>query len=587
MKKALFVIAAMTLASAASAAPFVWPAKWSADPASAAKTGGELRQSVISEYKTFNPFTTTENGNIPDLMAASTSGLFTQSPEDGSFLPYMADGPAKVSNGNKTFVVNIRQGMKFSDGQEITADDWITTAKIIKDEAVGSNSRDNWFLSDKEVKVKKLGKYQLQFDFPNTTSKSYVYMSYTPWPDHIFAPVYAKSGAEGIKKMWTLNTDPKQIVSPGAWVLSTYRTGERAILSKNPYWGEWNKDSAGKALPYLNSLSFAIVKDVNAQLAALLAGQLDLFTPSTADQLAQIKKAIDAGNLKANLIANIGPQASSQWIVFNWNLSSNPGKQALFRDVRFRRAMSMLADRDSMVKLAYGGFATPTYGSVYPLFTNFIPANTPKYEYNLAQAQKLLAEIGYAKKNSDGYLVNKSGKVLEFNMVTNAGNNQREQLMRIFADTAKKAGVKVNAQPVDFNVLVNQLTSKGADRPFDSILLGLAGGDNIWPFGQNVVPCGTNLHSYNTSGKCLTAQENLMSKLYYQGDAELDQAKRQQIGAQLLKVQSELQPTVYLVGPNYHVAYLDRVGGLYPRPLINAYNLSRAGGISPVLTYIK
>ena len=149
----------------------------------------------------------------------------------------------------------------------------------------------------------------------------------------------------------------------------------------------------------------------------------------------------------------------------------------------------------------------------------------------------------------------------------------------------KKVGVKVNFTPIDFNNLVGQLTAKGANRPFDAILLGLAGGDNIWPFGANTVPCGGNLHSYNNpaNGACLTPQESLMTKLYYQGDATLNVAQRRAIGAQLLKAEAELQPVVYLVGANYHVAYNNRLAGEYPRELMDAYYGSRV----VALTFIR
>lgn len=591
MKKALFVAVAMSLTSA-FAAPFVWPANWSATPAAEAKRGGEYRTYTISDYKTFNPFTSTEAASIPSLMSMGPganggeggAGLFVQDPTNDQFIPYMADGMPQVSNNGKRFVVNIRQGMKFSDGQPITADDFVTTAKIHMDEKVGSNSYDNFFLQDKPITVKKLDNYKLQFDFPVMSAEAYERMSYAVWPDHIFNPVYTKSGAEGIKKMWTLSTPANQIVSAGMWTLDSYRPGERTVLKRNPYFGEWNKDSAGGALPYMDRLSSAVVKDVNASIAAYLAGQIDTVGLPNADALAQVKRAIDAGQLKATLIPNVSPQASSTWITFNWNKASDPFKQKLFRDVRFRRAMSHLADREAMSKLVYGGLGSPSYFSLYPIFEkDWAPANTPRYQYNMAAAQKLLSEIGFKKKDAEGYLVDAEGHRLEFNLVTNAGNNQREGLMRIFADTAKKAGVKVNTQAIDFNTLVDQLTSTGTNRPFDAILLGLANGGNTWPFGSNVVPCGGNLHSYNTSGKCLTSQEALMDKLYYQGASELDVNKRKQIGGQLLKVEAELQPVIYLAAPNYHVTFNNRLGGEFPRDLMNGYYRSRLIG----LTFIK
>lgn len=587
MKKALFIALALT-ATSASAAPFVYPAAWTAEQNTANKRGGELRLSVLSDFKSINPFTTAEADSIPGTMDNGT-GLFTQDPRNDEFLPYMADAKPVVSNNGRRFVVKIRPGMKFSDGQAITADDWITTWKIHTDDKVGSNSFDTFFLNKKPITIKKLDNLTLQFDFPQVSSQAYVRMSFAPWPDHVFGKAYREGGADAIKKLWTLGTPASQIVSPGMWVLESFRAGERSVFAKNPNWGDWNKDSRGNALPYLDKLSYRVTNDANATLAAFLAGQIDIAPMRNADDLAQTKRAIDAGNLKATLLPNVSPQATSSWITFNWNKASDASKQKLFRDVRFRRAMSHIANRKAMVDLALGGLGTETYFSVYPIFTQQIAAGTaagaPRYSYNLAQASKLLSQIGYTKKNAQGYLVDKAGKVLEFNLSTNAGNTVREQLGRIFADEAKKVGVKVNFTPIDFNNLVSQLTAKGEDRPFDAILLGLSGGSNVWSFGSNVTPCGTNLHSYNnpTNGACLTSQENLMTKLYYQGDAELDDAKRRAIGGQLMKAEGELQPVIYLVGGNYHVAYNERIGGEYPRNLMNGYYLQR----DQALTFIK
>ncbi|WP_288403046.1 ABC transporter substrate-binding protein [uncultured Deinococcus sp.] len=587
MKKALFLALALG-AGSSLAAPFVLPATWMAENPSQAKTGGEVRTYSLSDYKTLNPFTSSEADSLPDLMSdVGLGGLFTQDPSTDKFIPHMADAMPVVSNNNKRFVVKIRQGMKFSDGQAITADDFVTTFKIHTDDKVGSNSYDSFFLNGKPITLKKIDNYTLQFDFPQASASAYTRMAFIPWPDHVFGPVYSSKGAEGIKNMWGISANPSTIVSPGPWVISSYQAGQRAVLKKNPYFGEWNKDGAGKALPYLDTMSIRLLKDLNAGLAAYLAGQIDTFAASKADDLAQIKRAIDGGNLKANLVPNVSPNSTSSWIVFNWNKSGDAAKQKIFRDVRFRQAMSHIANRQAMIQLALGGLGSEVYTGVYPVFKNYQFDSTPKYKYDLAAATKLLAQMGFSKKNAQGYLTNSAGQVLEFNLATNAGNTVREQLGRIFTDEAKKVGVKVNFTPIDFNNLVDQLNSKGANRPFDAILLGLSGGDNIWPYGSNVVPCGGNLHSFNvpSDGKCLTPQESLMTKLYYQGDQTLDDDARRKIGEQLSKAEAQNQGFIYLVGTNYHVTYNSRLGGEYKRNLWDAYNGSRP--YAQLTTYIK
>ena len=591
MKKILTLALTLALGTASAQSDFVYPQAWSADPASQAKTGGELRSYTLSDFKTLNPFVSKESGSLPNFFFNMGAGLFIQDPRNDKFIPKMAAAMPTVSNNGKRFVVKIRQGMKFSDGQAITADDWVTTATIHKDDKVGSNSYDSFYINKKPITVKKLDNYTLQFDFPTADVTAYAKMSYSPWPDHVFGKAYRSGGAAAVTKLWPLNTSPSDIVVPGAWTLESFQAGQRVVVKKNPRFGEWNKDSAGKPVPYLDRISFRVIENLNAALAAYLAGQIDNLGmnasdgPRNADDLAQIKRAIDGGNLKAELVPNVSPQATSSWIVWNWNKAGDPFKQKIFRDVRFRRAMSHIANRKAMVQLTLGGLGTEVYSSVFPVFKSYTFTSTPKYSYDLNAATKLLAQMGFSKKDKEGWLVDAQGRRLEFTLNTNSGNTVREQQARIFADEAKKVGVKVNFSAIDFNNLVDLLYEKGDNRKYDAILLGLSGGVNFWPFSANTVTCGGSLHAYNnpTNGACLTSQEQLMTKLFNQGQQTLDDDKRRAIGEQLSKAQAELQPFVYLAGGNYHVTFNSRLGGEMPRNLWDAYYGSRV----TVMTYIK
>lgn len=581
MKKLLTLALAMSL-SGAVAAPFVYPDAWSATPNKSKKVGGEYRQADISDPKTLNPFTTSEAGSAPSTMSQSI-GLFERDPRNDKWLPQMAAAMPKVSNNDKRFVVKLRKGMKFSDGKEITADDFISTVKIHKDEKVGSNGRDYFFIRGKEVKVKKVDKYTLQFDFPYAAADAYAIMSIVPWPKHVFGTAYSKGGAAAIKKLWGLSTKPSKLVSPGPFVISSLKPGERVVYTKNKYFGEWNKDARGVALPYIDRLVVNVMADQNASLAAYLSGKVDAVTVRNTDDLAQIKKAITAKRLNATLLPNVSSQSGSAWISFNWNRKANPHKQALFRDVKFRRAMSHLINRPSIVKLVHGGLGQPSYYSMPPVFKKWNFSSAPKYKYDPAKAKKLLAEIGYTKKNKDGYLVNAKGKVLEFDLITNAGNTTREQLGQLIADEAKKAGVKINFKPIDFNTLVGQLLEKGDNRKFDAALVSITAGDKDWPFGANQIPCDGNLHVYNKSGKCITKTETEAEKLFYQGQSTLNEAKRLKIGEKLLKLEAEQQAMIYLTSGNYHATFNNRVKGHYPKNVMDSYY----GPRELMLTWIK
>ncbi len=569
--------------------PFVYPAEWSAD-AGAAQYGGQYQSSSISDFDSYNPFTSASSPDLPNNGMGGFVGLIRRDPYSLSeWIPYMAES-FEVSEDNTVFTFNIRQGMTFSDGEAITADDWVTTARIHADPEVGSNSYSSFFIEDVPIVVEKVDDYTLTITFPQPDVGAYAVSAFTPWPDHVFGPVYEEGGAAAITEMWTLSDDLSTFVSPGPFMAESYVPGERATFVRNPNFGTWNVDAEGNQLPYLDGMAVTLVADINAALAAYLAGQLDSGPATTVDQIQQIQAAIDGGQLDATLLPNQSGQASSQWIIWNWNRADDPFKQELFRNQYFRQAMSHLADRDAMVQLVYGGLGAPIFTGVYPVLSDWINPDVPTYPYDPEAATQLLADIGFTERGSDGVLVNAEGQRLEFNLVTNAGNNQREQLAQIYADTAAEIGVQINFQPIAFEVLVEQLQATGDERGFDAILLGLTGGDIDWPFGVNVIPCGTNLHAFNIpeDGECLETQEITAERLYFQGRRELDLEARRQIGFELQNAWAEMQGFVYLAGPVYNPTWNNRVGGNYPTEILTSL-LSDAlfGPREAALTFIR
>lgn len=579
IKKRIFLTFLLGLGQSL-ATPFVYPEGWFQSPnqnkksnLSNMKKGGALRIGKVRDFKTFNPFTTIETESLPKQIATG-SGLFITDVETGHFLPLMAREMPVISNDGKTFTVQIRRGMRFSDGQPITADDWVTTYQIHSDKEVGSIYLRDLAIGEDIVKVKKLDNYTLRFDFPYPNAAAYKKMSLQPWPKHIFGPVYKKGGAQAIKNMWGLDTPSEQIVSAGAWTLQSYSPEYTAILSKNTYFGQWSKDSKGRSLPHFNFIKIRIFNSENAILSSYLAGDLDIYVPRHAQDLAQIKQAIDKKKIKANLLANLGPDRVVHWITFNWNRASHPYKEQLFRNVLFRRAMSHLANRKAMVQLALGGAGTPVFTNVHLGFKNYQFKSTPHYPYHPKTATRLFKQMGYTQKNKAGYLINAKGETIDFDLAFDAKQIVDQRMAQIFAADAQKAGIKVNLKPLKFSLIVKHLQSEGKDRKWDAVLLSLGGGEHYYPYMSGIMVCGAVFHSYNRlgKGKCLTQQEERITKLFKKGDQTLDHNKRRKIGQQISKLYGEQQAFIYLASRNYHFSYNNRIGGWYKKELINAIN---------------
>lgn len=391
----------------------------------------------------------------------------------------------------------------------------------------------------------------------------------SPVPDAIFGAAYRSGGAEAVKALWGTDVDVTTTVWPTEFVPTSFQPGERIVLERNPYFGEWNVDEAGNALPYLDGYSMTIAGDLDAALNLYIAGEIDSFSPRNLDDIGVISQANNNGDIDVIVLESVAPVASSQFIVWNWNKSSDPVKEALFRNVNFRRAMAHLTDRDLMLDLVYNGAGLPMYTNVYPINDYWVNHDVETYPYDPERAAELLADAGYDRKNAQGLLVNAAGQTVSFTLVTNAGNTAREQLAQIFADSARDIGVDVTVQAIDFNLMVDQLLSVGEDRPFDAILIGLTGGSRDWPFGVNVILRYQPAHVQHEPRVPLDRRD-LMGQLFTVGRETLDTEAARDIGYQIQDVEADLMPILYLVSPMSHYSWSTALKGTHPDGMMNA-----------------
>ncbi|MCP2015792.1 peptide/nickel transport system substrate-binding protein [Deinococcus sp. HSC-46F16] len=545
----------------ADARDFAAPAAWTVNVPQQVQRGGVLRVAEVSDTLTLNPFVNASSGGLLAWLGAP-GGLLIQNPVDGGFLPFMAQSSTRSADG-RTWDFVLRPDLAWSDGQPIRPEDFVSTAQLHADPAVESNSYD----SLRGVTVTKTGERSLRVVFAEARASAEATLAFGVWPDHVFGAAYRAGGAAAVRALWPRTLAAADVVTAGPFRPTTLNADGSSTLERNPHYGAWVVDHTGQPLPYLDGIEVRRFASTDAAFEAFRQGELDLLPASpTPAQLETLR-----GTPGTDLRENYSPAASSSWIVWNFNRASDPEKQRLFRETAFRQAMSHLVDRERIVREVYGGAAEPAYSNVYAVFREWLAPDLPRFDFNPQEARRLLATLGYGTLNSAGNLTNAQGRVLEFDLITNEGNPQREAMARIFVEGARQAGVEVNFRAVPFNDLVTRLSSSGPDRPFDAILLGLSGGSSVWPFGPNVVPCSGNLHAYNRSGACLFDWERQMTDLYVQGDREPDRTRRIAIGRELQATEAQHQPFVYLVSPRVSTAWRDRVEGEYPATLASSH----------------
>ena len=162
MKKLSFILVLLMTVALAFAQdletvenPFVFPDEYSSASPGEAQRGGQFRAYGISDFDSFNPFVGSGAPNLYDDGMGNFVSLVTRNPLNLSeWVPYMAES-YEFSEDNTNVTFKIREGMRFSDGEEITADDWITTYRIHTDPDVGSNLFNNFFIDDEPITVEK------------------------------------------------------------------------------------------------------------------------------------------------------------------------------------------------------------------------------------------------------------------------------------------------------------------------------------------------------------------------------------------------------------------------------------------------
>lgn len=543
-------------------------------PSKPGKYGGTLTDATITDPRTFNLWVAADTGstgavgNLFDVLLGRNS--YTQEWEGR-----LADLP-KVSADNLTFTFTLKPGVKWSDGQPITADDVTFTLDVIFDENIQTNMREGMQLDAPDgkggfkrvpISYKKIDDRTVAFKFPVPYAPARDILSFPIAPKH---KLYAAWKSGNFNSTWGVNADIHDIVSSGPVTLDSYVPGQRMVYKRNPNY--WRKDKEGRPLPYLDSFVTLIVPDVNTTSLKFRAGDTDILSVQHTD-FPSVKKGESAGNYTCY---NLGPTRGTNFISFNMNPKSQvalqkPWLMKTFRDVRFRQAVAYAMNRKRVIDQVFVGLASPLYGAETPANKKFYNPHIATYPYSQAKARALLAQMGLKDTDGDGIL-EMDGHAIKFNILTNVENNQRKTMAAIVADDLRKVGLGATFTPIAFNALLTKVDAKpekGQPYPpfdWDSMVLGFTGG--IEPNdGRNVWTSSGNMHQwYPYEAKPDTPWEAEIDKIYREGAQEMNETKRRAMYDRWQQIVGEQQPLVYTVTPDSLYALRNKYGNVKNTP---------------------
>ena len=526
--------------------------------------GGKLVYRLSSPPKTFNYLLANDETSILTAFFLLNSRLVEFDHSTQTYVPGLAEAWT-TGPDHRSVDIRLRDGLKFSDGEPLTSSDVAFTLEAAYDERNKAAAfRDALLINGKPISVKVVDDRNLQFVFPETipAPDNYLY-NIAVLPRKVLE---ADQKAGRLSETWKITAPPDSVVSTGPFVVSSAAAAERIVLKRNPYY--WKRDAQGAQLPYLDELELVVVPDANQARAGLDQATIDIvdrMRPADYASLLNARGAVRAFDL--------GPGLGLDYIWFNLNPAKqdgtplNPGKLAWFSDARFRRAVSMAVDRDSIAKSTLQGLATPLYGVVSPANRIWSNPNLPKIAYDLVQAASLLQEAGFTKRGTGDApeLFDSHGNRVEFSLLVPAESEPRKLMAAVIQEDLAKLGIKMNVVPIEFAAVTNAWT-KSYD--YDAILLGLSLTDLEPSTYANLMLSSGDVHQWRPNQKTpATEWETKVDELFAKQARESDPEKRKLKFQEIQRIVADASPVIPIVARHVVSAANSRVGNLSPSPI--------------------
>lgn len=528
---------------------------------------------TLSDPSTFNPVI---NDSANDVLGYIYEGMLSTNGLTGELEPGIAES-WEISDDNLSIIFTLRDGMKWSDGEPLTADDVVFTFNdILFNPKIPSSAQDILRIGESGTFpiVRKLDARRVEVRSPEKFAPLLRFAGGSQiLPKHVLQPVVEAKDSQGNSAFISaLGTDTPldKLVTNGPYQLASYSPSQRIILRRNPHY--WRKDAQGNPQPYIEQVVLEIVESTDASLIQFRSGSLDV-EGITPDYFSLIKREEKRGNFT---IYNGGPALSTSFITFNLNQGKRNGKPLIdpnktrwFNHLEFRKAIAHAIDRETMINNIFQGLGLPQNSQMYVQSPYYLSPEQglPVYEYDLEKAKALLKSVGFTY-NSAGQLLDDEGNRVRFTLVTNAGNKIRESIGSQIKRDLSKIGMQIDLQLIGFNTLIKKMDNS---IDWEAMVLGIGGAPFEPDGGRNTWSPDGRLHVFNQKpgegeepleGRVVADWEKDIYRLYVQGGQELDDEKRKIIYGESQRIAQANLPFIYLVNPLSLVAVRNKIEGV-------------------------
>ncbi len=359
-----------------------------------------------------------------------------------------------------------REGLRWSDGELWTVDDIIFWWEAIEtDTEITAAIHGEWNVGGEPMQLEKIddSTITLRFAVPNGLAET-VGLAFhgNQWPlgferfgfyapEHYLAqfhPAYSETGSyEAFEEaVFDYNVDRPVMT---AWKITEFEPGTTLMIAeRNPYY--YAVDPEGNQLPYIDYQYYHSVEGTEGVNIMGIAGELSM--QARAIDLAQYP--VYQENAEANgyhMLLWPQAQASNATLWFNQSYPDEAYRE-LFQDFRFRRAMSIAIDRETINEVAYLGQGVPRTETVVPDSPYYQPdIEAIHAEYDPETATALLEEIGLVM-GDDGFYTFPDGSELLLVVETSITATGMQDSLELIAQWWNELGIKTQVETMTRDV---------------------------------------------------------------------------------------------------------------------------------------
>ncbi len=343
-----------------------------------------------------------------------------------------------VSPDHLIYTFRLRRGVRWHDGTPFTADDVVYTFEQIRNPKVDAANLRNYF---KDVKrIEKVDDFTVKFVYARPYFKALEIIS--------GAPIISKHAFDNGEDF---NSHPVGLrpVGTGPYRFVEWKTGRHIILSRNDdYWGP---------KPAITGISFKIVPDGTVRFELLKKGAIDMDSMRAIQWVRQTQGTSFTDNFTKHkyFVPN--------YSYIGWNM-----RGPYFNDVRVRRAMTMLVNRDAILREILLGEGEVVATSFYK-FGDQCDRSIEPLPYDPVKARRLLEDAGWADTDGDGIL-DKDGLKFSFTLIIAAGSPLQRSMALMLHEDLAKAGIEMEIRQLEWATMIKLLF----ERKFDAAIMAWA-----------------------------------------------------------------------------------------------------------------